>query len=95
MENPPIISRRLLMTTTMISTTSSVALITYLTQLKHVAIYTSLGWSLPQWAHVGLIMRPGPYGKPQKLSKRDEAASLLNYKNKEYNPEAILSWCLA
>jgi glutamyl-tRNA synthetase len=52
-------------------------------------------WSLctekpiPQFTHIGLIHKDG-----KKLSKRDNAASLLWYRDQGYRPEAILSFLL-
>lgn len=44
---------------------------------------------MPQFSHVGLIHKDG-----KKLSKRDDAASLLTYRERGYHPEAILSYVL-
>jgi len=44
---------------------------------------------LPQFTHVGLI-----YKDKKKLSKRDNAASLLWYKEQGYSPETILNFIL-
>lgn len=51
---------------------------------RQVAIYSALKASLPKFCHIGLI---GINGK--KLSKRDEASSILHYKNAGYNPDAM------
>ena len=53
--------------------------------------------SFPKFAHLGLIMGRDPVtNKPKKLSKRDpeQKASLLDYKNEGYTPEALLNWML-
>jgi glutamyl-tRNA synthetase len=44
---------------------------------------------LPQFTHIGLI-----YKDKKKLSKRDNAASLLWYKEQGYSPETILNFIL-
>jgi glutamyl-tRNA synthetase len=46
-------------------------------------------FKLPQFTHVGLI-----YKDKKKLSKRDNAASLLWYKEQGYSPETILNFIL-
>lgn len=56
---------------------------------KQVLLYKALGAPLPKFAHVGLI-----YYKKKKMSKRDDAASLLSYKDNGYDPDAILN-CMA
>lgn len=65
---------------------------------KQIAIYKAIAASdaipdkihsteLPKYAHVGLISMGG-----KKLSKRDGAASMLTYRDKGYNPEAMLNF---
>lgn len=56
---------------------------------RQIAIYKTLGANLPKFAHVGLIHFNG-----QKLSKRDGAASMLYYRDKNYDPDAILDFML-
>ena len=46
-------------------------------------------FKLPQLTHIGLI-----YKDKKKLSKRDNAASLLWYKEQGYSPEAIINFLL-
>ena len=43
----------------------------------------------PKFTHLGLIFKD-----KKKLSKRDGAASLLEYQNLGYKPEAMLNWML-
>jgi glutamyl/glutaminyl-tRNA synthetase len=43
----------------------------------------------PEWAHVGLIFKDG-----KKLSKRDGAASVLEWRDKGYTPHALKSFML-
>ena len=45
--------------------------------------------NLPKFHHIGLIFKDG-----QKMSKRENAASLLYYKEMGYHPEAILNFLL-
>lgn len=44
---------------------------------------------LPKFAHVGLIFKDG-----KKMSKRDGAASLIDYRNKGYDPDGIFNFLL-
>ncbi len=52
---------------------------------KQILLYEALGKSLPEFAHIPLIM--GSDGK--RLSKRHGAASLLEYKTAGFLPEAL------
>lgn len=54
---------------------------------KQVVLWFLLGHKLPQFAHVGLI---GLSGKP--LSKREGAASMLFYREKGYDADAMLNF---
>lgn len=54
---------------------------------RQITIFKLLGKSAPNFAHVGLITVDG---KP--MSKRDNSASILNYREKGYEPEAILNF---
>lgn len=54
---------------------------------RHVAIYMAIGAPLPRFAHIGLIRKDGT-----KLSKRDGAASMLSYREKGYDPDAMLNF---
>lgn len=56
---------------------------------KQIAIYDQLGWSLPTFAHVGLI-----HQNKKKLSKRDQAASMLYYRDQGIDPDAMLNFML-
>jgi glutamyl-tRNA synthetase len=44
---------------------------------------------LPKFAHVGLIFKDG-----KKMSKRDGASSLLDYRDKDYDPDAVFNFLL-
>ncbi len=52
---------------------------------KHIYLYEALGWEPPRWAHLSLFIKKGG----GKLSKREGATSLLNYKEMGYLPEAV------
>ena len=54
---------------------------------RQVAIYKTLGWPLPKYAHVGLVAQKG-----SPLSKRDGASDLLGYRDRGYHPEAMLNF---
>ncbi len=56
---------------------------------KHISLYNNLGATLPKFAHVGLI-----HQKKKKLSKRDNAASMLYYQDKGYDVDAMLNFML-
>lgn len=55
---------------------------------KQILLYEALGYTLPQFAHVPLIL--GPDGN--KLSKRDAATSVLDYKRDGYLPSALINY---
>lgn len=53
---------------------------------RQVAIFTALNSPLPKFCHLGLINKDG-----KKLSKRDGAANILQYRDQGYDPDAILN----
>ena len=55
---------------------------------RQINIFKALGREAPRYAHIPLIL--GPDGK--KLSKRHGAASVLEYREQGYLPEAILNY---
>lgn len=55
---------------------------------RQINILKALDGSIPNYAHIPMIL--GPDGK--KLSKRDGAASVLQYKEEGYLPEAVLNY---
>ncbi|HBR70179.1 TPA: glutamate--tRNA ligase [Candidatus Dependentiae bacterium] len=55
---------------------------------KQILLYEALGFSIPQFAHIPLIL--GKSGA--KLSKRDAATSVLVYKEEGYLPEALINY---
>ncbi|MBI2589789.1 glutamate--tRNA ligase [Candidatus Berkelbacteria bacterium] len=57
---------------------------------KHLFIYEAMGWSLPEFAHLPLILAPD--GK--KLSKRLHGASVwvATYRERGYLPEALINY---
>jgi len=55
---------------------------------RQINILNALGAEIPHYAHIPMIL--GPEGK--KLSKRDGAASVLQYRDDGYLPEALLNY---
>ncbi len=57
---------------------------------KQLLIYQAMGWDLPTFAHLPLILGPTGEGK---LSKRKHPEAALDfYEKKGYPPEALLNW---
>ncbi|MBL9170979.1 MAG: glutamate--tRNA ligase [Verrucomicrobiales bacterium] len=58
---------------------------------KHIALFRAFGVQPPKYAHIPLILN----GDGSKMSKRDQGASLMSYRNDGYAPEAVLNYlCL-
>ncbi len=55
---------------------------------KQILLYESLGFELPKFAHIPLILAPDK----SKLSKRFGAVSIPDYRKKGYLPEAITNY---
>lgn len=55
---------------------------------KQILLYQALGHAIPEFAHIPLIL--GPSG--QKLSKRDGATSVIEYKKEGYMPQALCNY---
>ena len=55
---------------------------------KQINLYAALGWSIPKFAHVPMIL--GSDGS--RLSKRHGALNLLSYKEEGFLPEALLNY---
>ncbi|MDI3341553.1 MAG: glutamate--tRNA ligase [Sphaerobacter sp.] len=55
----------------------------------HVRIIQAFGWDLPVFVHLPVILRPDGKGK---LSKRDGAVGVLEYKKAGYLPEALVNY---
>lgn len=55
---------------------------------KQIWLYQACGWAVPQFAHLPLIL--GPSGA--KLSKREAATSVLDYKRQGYLPDALINY---
>ena len=55
---------------------------------KQINLYEALGWSIPKFAHVPMIL--GSDGS--RLSKRHGALNLLSYKKEGFLPEALLNY---
>ena len=58
---------------------------------KHIALFRAFGAEPPRYAHIPLILNPDG----AKMSKRDRGASLQNYIDDGYVPEAVVNYlCL-
>lgn len=55
---------------------------------KQILIYEALGFKVPRFFHVPMILNP----QGHKLSKRDGAMSVMEYKEMGYLPEALLNF---
>jgi glutamyl-tRNA synthetase len=55
----------------------------------HIQLYQAFGWEPPIFAHPSVILKPNGKGK---LSKRDGAVGVLEYKRNGYLPEALLNY---
>jgi glutamyl-tRNA synthetase len=55
---------------------------------KQIALYKACGYQTPQFAHLPMILGPGG----NKLSKRDGAKSVYEYKNEGYLPHALVNY---
>lgn len=55
---------------------------------KQVFIYRALGWELPQFAHVSMILAPDR----SKLSKRHGATSVQEFRDDGYLPQALRNY---
>ncbi|EAQ91129.1 hypothetical protein CHGG_03064 [Chaetomium globosum CBS 148.51] len=57
---------------------------------KHVELYQAFGWEPPEFAHLGLLVDKNR----QKLSKRDNSASMEYYQNGHILPSALLNFAV-
>ncbi len=55
---------------------------------KQIVIYKALGFNVPKFCHVPMINNP----QGKKLSKRDGAIDVMDYKRQGYLPEALLNF---
>lgn len=55
---------------------------------RQINIFNALGFAAPKYAHIPLILDP----EGKKLSKRHGAASVLEYRDQGYLPEALLNY---
>ncbi len=55
---------------------------------KQIVIYNALGFKIPKFYHVPMILNK----QGKKLSKRDGALDVMEYKNEGYLPEALLNF---
>ncbi|MDD3324863.1 MAG: glutamate--tRNA ligase [Sulfurospirillaceae bacterium] len=57
---------------------------------KQIVIYQALGWKVPNFYHVPMILNP----EGKKLSKRDGAVDVMDYKKEGYLAEALLNFLI-
>jgi len=55
---------------------------------KQIVVYEAFGWDLPKFYHVPMILNP----QGKKLSKRDGAMDVMEYKKEGYLPEVLLNF---
>jgi len=55
---------------------------------KQIVVYNAFGWELPRFYHVPMILNP----QGKKLSKRDGAMDVMEYKREGYLPEVLLNF---
>lgn len=55
---------------------------------KQIVVYEALGFKVPKFYHVPMILNP----EGKKLSKRDGATDVMEYKQMGYLPEALLNF---
>ena len=55
---------------------------------RQILLYQAFGWSLPAFAHIPMILGPDK----ARLSKRHGAASVVEYRDQGYLPEAVLNY---
>ncbi len=55
---------------------------------RHVQLYAALGWDMPAFAHLPVILAPDR----SKLSKRHGAASVMDYRDMGVLPEALMNY---
>jgi glutamyl-tRNA synthetase len=55
---------------------------------KQILVYEALGFDIPNFFHIPMILNE----KGKKLSKRDNASNVMDYKDMGYFPEALLNY---
>jgi glutamyl-tRNA synthetase len=55
---------------------------------KHILLYKALGWEIPEFAHLPLLLNPDR----SKLSKRQGDVAVEDYKSKGYLKEALINF---
>jgi len=55
---------------------------------KHIALYNSFGWEIPEFAHIPLLLNPDK----TKLSKRQGHVAVEEYIKEGYLPEAVINF---
>jgi glutamyl-tRNA synthetase len=56
---------------------------------KHILLYNALGWEIPVFAHLPLILAPTGKGK---LSKRHGGVEIRDFRRQGYLPEAMINY---
>ncbi len=64
----------------------------FVNTFKQKIIYEAMGWEVPQFAHLPLILAPA--GQKGKLSKRHGAVGVGDYRAKGFLPEALFNYLL-
>ncbi|MHA1540756.1 MAG: glutamate--tRNA ligase [Alphaproteobacteria bacterium] len=64
----------------------------FVNTFKQKMIYEAMGWTVPQFAHLPLVLAPA--GQKGKLSKRHGAVGVGDYKDKGFLPEALFNYLL-
>jgi glutamyl-tRNA synthetase len=57
---------------------------------KHMALFKAFGAPPPLYAHIPLILNPNG----SKMSKRDQGASLMTYRDEGFVPEAVVNYLM-
>lgn len=57
---------------------------------KQIVVYNALGFSVPRFHHVPMILNP----EGKKLSKRDGATDVMEYQKEGYLPETLLNFLI-
>jgi len=55
---------------------------------KQILLYQALGYAIPEFAHLPLILNPNG----GRLSKRDAATSVFDYRDQGYLPDALINY---
>ncbi|MEG0874024.1 MAG: glutamate--tRNA ligase [Clostridiales bacterium] len=59
---------------------------------RQIAVYNALGYDVPKFAHISLILGRDDEGKMTKMSKRHGSTSVVAYQQQGFLPEAIVNF---